>query len=766
MRNCFFLVPAGLALTLQASLPSGEPGVYPRAAAPDVEVPCAADGASDDGGRGRGRGYGGREAGVGLSSVAHAPSSDLYCIELFPAAGIEGVRGVVAMAPPASPFGVAVTRHGVHEYDLTVLLDGLPDPSTLGPYRTYVAWAMPPSLHPVTKLGVVRDGRLTRARVAYDQFMLLVTAEASAEVTEREGRLVLRGLSPSTRMQPHDLPFVLAGLLERRDAAEAGEHAAHARVHDAHALRASPATGGWVPPAMHPQVSMPAQLMMLRPGVSPYRVRDAGDAPAARPRETVLLADGDTFDLVAAPVRRRVAGREQMMLAFNGQVPGPLVHVEEGAEVVVRFTNRTDFPSAIHWHGIRLDNRFDGVPHLTQHAIAPDDTFTYHVRFPDAGLYWYHPHHREDVLQDLGLAGNLRVRPRDDSWLGPANREAVLMLDDVLVTEDGELVGHGEDSPTHALMGRFGNLLLVNGEPDWRMDVDDGDVVRLWLTNTSNTRVFNLSFDGRARMKVVASDVGRYAREAWVENVVIAPAERYVVDVRFEEPGTVALVNRVRAIDHLFGRFFDDVDSLGTVHVARAAARPDHGAAFDELRQNGDVIRDIERYRHHFDREPDRTLVVTLETRDLPFPLRPLFTLESVYRNPVEWSGTMPEMDWIATGRHVRWVLRDAATGKENLDIDDWDFRARDVVKVRLVNDRAALHAMQHPIHLHGQRFLVLAVNGVPNEHLVWKDTVLLPTGFVVDLLLDLANPGEWMMHCHIAEHLEAGMAMVVRVEG
>ena len=140
-----------------------------------------------------------------------------------------------------------------------------------------------------------------------------------------------------------------------------------------------------------------------------------------------------------------------------------------------------------------------------------------------------------------------------------------------------------------------------------------------------------------------------------------------------------------------------------------------------------------------------------------------MLTFESVYRNPVEWSGTMPEMDWIVTGRAARWLLRDMATGRENMDID-WRFHVGDVMKLRLVNDRSALHAMQHPIHLHGQRFLVVSVNGVPNENLVWKDTVLVPTGFVVDVLVEMSNPGKWMLHCHIAEHVETGMRMIFEV--
>jgi FtsP/CotA-like multicopper oxidase with cupredoxin domain len=296
----------------------------------------------------------------------------------------------------------------------------------------------------------------------------------------------------------------------------------------------------------------------------------------------------------------------------------------------------------------------------------------------------------------------------------------------------------------------------------------------LFFTNVSSTRVFNVSFQRAGapdsamaspdvRMKVVASDLGRYEREDWVENITIAPAERYVVDVRFGAAGDVALVNRVRAIDHVQARFFEESQPLGVVHVAPTPAVPDHRATFEQLRRNAAVVADVDRYRRQFQRPVDHTLVITLKTGDLPFPIGPLLNFESVYRSPVEWTGTMPEMDWIVTGRAARWVLRDTATSRENMDID-WRFRVGDVTKLRLVNDRAALHAMQHPIHIHGQRFLVVAVNGVLNTNLVWKDTALVPTGFVVDVLVELSNPGSWMLHCHIAEHIETGMRMVFDV--
>src|SRR5437879_11883498 len=99
-------------------------------------------------------------------------------------------------------------------------------------------------------------------------------------------------------------------------------------------------------------------------------------------------------------------------------------------------------------------------------------------------------------------------------------------------------------------MGRFGNLFLVNGQPDYRLAVRRGEVIRFFLTNASNTRTMNLSFPG-ARMKVVAADAGPFERETWVESVVIAPAERYGVHVRVARPGTDPLARRGQCRDPL-----------------------------------------------------------------------------------------------------------------------------------------------------------------------------------------------------------------------
>jgi FtsP/CotA-like multicopper oxidase with cupredoxin domain len=675
------------------------------------------------------------------------PSRSLYCIDLIPVPALRQVSGTVELHRASSPFTVSVDSEGHLQYDLVVALGNLPDPRSLGPYSAYVAWVTTPSLSPEVKLAEVRAGRTRVGVTSFDKFIVMITAETSPRVARRSGRMVLRANSPSWLLLPHDA--------SKLPAQSVAEHAHHSDG------------SGWTMPPMHPGVpTMVAGLEALVPSTKPWwpgTSRDTSSIPMVKPREMLTLRDGDSLLLTAGLVRRSIAGRTITMYGFNGQSPGPLLRVVERSSIVVNFVNDLDQPTSIHWHGIRLDNRFDGVPHVTQALVEPGGRFRYVVRFPDAGIYWYHPHHREDTQQDLGLYGNLFVGSARSDFFAPANREEVLMLDDFLLDADNAPMPHGTDVATHALMGRFGNVLLVNGSPEYALTVDRGEVVRFFLTNASNTRVFNVTMPG-GRMKLVGGDVGRFEREVWTSSVVLAPAERYVVDVRFESPGVHPILNSVQAIDHFAGRYFADVDTLGLVTVNAKTVGRDLAPSFSTARANRDVSREIDGYRSRFAAAPDRTLLLTLDVaKSLPFGLVQALRVDTGYVNPVEWSGTMPMMDWLSTARDIRWALRDPSSRRENMDIG-WRFRAGELVRLRLVNDRHTLHPMAHPIHIHGQRFLVLAVNGDPMQNLVWKDTVLLPAGATVDLLVEMTNPGRWMMHCHIAEHLESGMHTVFEV--
>ncbi len=651
------------------------------------------------------------------------PSHDLYCVELVAAPGVRGVSGRVELASPPGPFTVAVSADGHSRFIPIFYLRGLPSTGT------YIAWATTPQMDSLIKLGEVKNGSVTLRSIDFDKFNILISAERSARVREPRGRIVLRGQSPSTRPFPPDLMEFSLGAAGSPSAMD-------------HAERD---TSGWPMVPTPSGVTMLPSEMALRPEVTPFLPGADAPIPNGESNEVLRLKDGDFIDLDAELVRRTINGQTYTMYSYNGQYPGPLIEVARGSEIMVRFTNHLADSTSIHWHGIRLENAFDGVDGVS-------DAFTYTLRFPDAGIYWYHPHIREDIQQALGLYGNILVRQPGAKI--PANREQILMVQDLLVGDPG-LIPFGQESPTHALMGRFGNVFLVNGEPGYRLAVRRGEVVRFYLTNASSTRTLNLSFP-EARMKLVATDAGPFEREAWVESVVIAPAERYVVDVQFDRTGEFALLNKVIGLDHLFGRFFPMVDTLGIVTVAHARVRRDLSKAFAALRRHPPPFAAAASY---LQRPPDQTLVLTLQTHGLLFVTERLMQVDSIYFAPVEWGGTMPMMNWASTGRQVRWVLKDPATGHENMDIA-WHFRRGEPVKLRLVNERRAFHGMQHPIHLHGQRFLVLAVNGVPNKDLAWKDTVLVPAGGVVDILLDTTNPGEWMLHCHIAEHLSAGMMM------
>src|SRR3954451_17527302 len=224
----------------------------------------------------------------------------------------------------------------------------------------------------------------------------------------------------------------------------------------------------------------------------------AGLAEAA-PSELVELDDGELVELRIAPVAKRIGQDTVRMLAYNRSIPGPTLRVREGSELRVDVVNDGDLETTVHWHGLRLDNRYDGT-HETQAPIPTGGRFTYLIEFPDPGVYWYHPHIREDYGQELGLYGNILVVPADADYWPPAHREVLLTLDDVLI-EDGKIAPFSRHETNYVAMGRFGTTLLVAGEPELTLKAKLGEVVRIYLTDTANTRVFRVGLNG-AQMKL------------------------------------------------------------------------------------------------------------------------------------------------------------------------------------------------------------------------------------------------------------------------
>jgi FtsP/CotA-like multicopper oxidase with cupredoxin domain len=547
--------------------------------------------------------------------------------------------------------------------------------------------------------------------------------------------------------------------------------------------------------------------------------------PACRPTEIVELRDGDTFDLRIAPVANQLGDSRVRMLAYNGSIPGPTLRVAQGSEITVRVHNDGDHDTTVHWHGLRLDNAYDGVPHETQAPIPVGGEFVYRLRFPDDGVYWYHPHVREDYGLEMGLYGNIIVEPTDHTAWPAVNRDAIVTLDDILI-EDGRVAPFSTAGPTHTAMGRFGNVMLSGGSTDLTLHAHAGEVVRFYFTNTANTRIFNVSLPG-ARMKLVGGDSGRCEREEWIESVLLAPSERAVVDVLFAAPATVAIEHRTPERTY----------QLGSVVVADTPAARSFIGEFETLHTNAELAGERVRLDQERSRPADKTLVFTASmpllygdaaptassyvcpmhpdvTSSEPAtchkcgmklvaaapttyvcPMHPDVTSSEPGTCPkcgmklvasenamplahdhhgvhghdsgdgLEWEDLMPDINARTDASNMIWKLVDDETGAENTAID-WRFTVGDRVKIRLVNTMDSDHPMHHPFHIHGAgRFLVLERDGLPSDNLMWKDTVLVRAGETVDILLDVTEPGLWMAHCHIAEHNQDGMMFSFRVD-
>jgi FtsP/CotA-like multicopper oxidase with cupredoxin domain len=323
------------------------------------------------------------------------------------------------------------------------------------------------------------------------------------------------------------------------------------------------------------------------------------DLPSCQPTQAVRLSDGDMFDLRIGPVVKQLGDAAVRMLAYNGSIPGPSLRVEQGSQIIVNVANEGDVDATVHWHGLRLDNRFDGT-HQTQHPIPVGASFAARVVFPDPGIYWYHPHIRQDYGQEMGLYGTVIVDPTEPEYWPPVHRELTLTLDDILL-QDGQVAAFSRSQTTHTAMGRFGDLLLVNGDPDLTLTAQAGEVMRLYLVNTANTRVFNVALPG-ARMKLVGGDSGRCEQEQFIETVILAPSERVVVNVLFGQPGHVALEH------HTPERTYTLADITVTADPAPALVDE-----FNTLRTNADMVTERQRMTSYLDAEPDKTLAFVAE---------------------------------------------------------------------------------------------------------------------------------------------------------
>jgi multicopper oxidase len=433
-------------------------------------------------------------------------------------------------------------------------------------------------------------------------------------------------------------------------------------------------------------------------------------------------------------------GKVIKAMAYNGQIPGPELRLKEGERVRILLKNALSEPTTIHWHGVDVPNPMDGVPGITQPPVQPGETFAYEFEARPAGTRWYHTHFQEHRQLDLGLSAPLIIEPaRPDPF--PVDREYTVVLDDwatgtgraVASTREGT-AGHrgGMGRMMEGMMGRGGmggmmagghtiayDAMTINGKayPATRpLQVRQGERVRLRLINASADHTHIMRLAGH-RLHVTHTDGNPLVQPVAVDAVPIAPSERY--DVRFvaDRPGAWFL----------------------------SCAKPGHARAGEQVL----II-----YEGHEDAKPE-------------IPVEGLHSLSLWYYGLGHGQEILPR----AWGRERTYELTlsggmmgsDVWTinGKRYPNTDPLHLRRGDHVRVQLSN----MSMEAHPMHLHGQSFKVLAVNGRRLVQPLVKDSVDIEAHMgSVTVEFTAHNPGDWFFHCHKPTHMEGGMIALAKI--
>ena len=470
------------------------------------------------------------------------------------------------------------------------------------------------------------------------------------------------------------------------------------------------------------RAALGAALVASTPGCGSESTPDepasggTGGAP-----ETGLTSPKEAQDLDPDPdvvhVQLRAAHYDHVMdgmlhhgYAYDEQIPGPTLRAKVGDELVVDFQNGLEAETTIHWHGLRAPYEMDGV--TWQHdPIAPGTTFTYHFKLDRAGTFWYHPHFDSAAQVDAGLYGFLVVESPDDP---KADRELLVALDVMdEPTGDGGM-GHNHNRSADGGMDMDGGHMgghpapgavawMANSQHDATAELRGGESVRVRLLNASNESYLDLS---GAWLRQIGSDQGLLPALAQPERLLLAPGDRAELEWLV---GSAGFDLTTAPYSLAGGAALGDPAPLFHVAVKDGAAAPPPLAwPFDGAAPTPD---------------PGTTDV--------------LYTL----------TGDAHHGDWRINGEQ----FPDVTIEELALDQDA-------VIELRNVS------ATEHPFHLHGNFFEVLATNGEPPAARSIEDTVNLAVRDVVRLRLVADNPGDWMAHCHILPHADQGMLTLLRV--
>lgn len=455
-----------------------------------------------------------------------------------------------------------------------------------------------------------------------------------------------------------------------------------------------------------------------------------------------------SFDLAASLSALPLAGRPAQLWTYNGGFPGPTLRLWEGDRVQLQLTNSLPEVTNLHFHGLHIPPT--GAGDNIFREIAPGETALYEFTVPEnsAGTYWYHPHRHGTVAAQLfrGLAGAIVVEGALDAPFRDLP-EQLIVLKDIEVRADGTVAEH---DMMEMAMGREGSLLTVNGAERPMLGVSGG-AVRLRLLNAANARYYRLTVPG-AELTVIATDGGFVAAPQQVEELLIAPGERYEVVARFPAAGTFELLtlpyNRAPEEAMASAGGMDGMGNMGGM-----GGMGDMGDMGDMGGMGGGMS------------APEMEMSVGVAA---PTPLM-RFSVDAPgdYRVPTELA-SIEALDPAAATRRRRLVLgEDMAAVRFYIDGRMFDPNRSDIVAKldtlehwEIVNDTG----MDHPMHLHVHPFQVLAP-GARQSQRAWKDVVNVPAGGSVELLVPFRDyAGKTVFHCHIVEHEDYGMMSVVEV--
>jgi FtsP/CotA-like multicopper oxidase with cupredoxin domain len=422
----------------------------------------------------------------------------------------------------------------------------------------------------------------------------------------------------------------------------------------------------------------------------------ANSGPA--PRLSARAPEQIEVTLEARPTQWEIRpGLRVSAWGYQGRVPGPVILGHVGDTLVVRLINHLPEPTTIHWHGLRIPAAMDGTDSV-QRPVEPGETFEYRFTLPDAGTYWYHSHSNETVQLERGLYGALVVLAHDEPEY---DVDRLLVLDDVKLDRKQQ-IARPALFDRHA--GREGDVLVINGIAAPELEIAAGHVERWRIVNACSARYVRLSLGGRP-FRVIGSDGGLRDDAPTTTETLLVPGDRVEIAV---------------------GPFDDEGASIAieSLPYRRTAVKRPRRTTWGTLRVGA--------------RQPSRFAATAVPA------IVPLVAPEAelVPTRTVRLGArmTLHGHDWLVNGE---------------IDHQDAPVKAGELQVWNVVNETG----MDHPFHLHGFFFQVVAVDGARVAPHAWEDTVNVRARGTVTLAFRAdARPGMWMYHCHILEHHAAGM--------